>query len=140
MLRLSYVTKIPQLGVCTADGSSGLTGMEHIQHFFADPSTHCVGYGDRLTKNVTATATSASASAVAAALAAALAKNGDAQHDNIDGISVAHAGTAAAAAARVAALEVSQSKLAAGAEPALPGKTELSASACPALLVRERER
>jgi len=39
-----------QLGVCTAEGSSGLAAIEHVRQFFADPSTHCVGYGDRLTK------------------------------------------------------------------------------------------
>ncbi len=25
--------------------------MEHVQQFFADPSTHCVGYGDRTTNS-----------------------------------------------------------------------------------------
>lgn len=46
--------KIPQLGVCTADGGSGLTRIDQVQRFFADPSAHCVGYDDRFSKNVAA--------------------------------------------------------------------------------------
>ncbi|CAM9268601.1 unnamed protein product [Ectocarpus fasciculatus] len=34
-----------ELGVCTADGRAGLTDAEHVSRFFANPATHCVGYG-----------------------------------------------------------------------------------------------
>ncbi|CAM9145497.1 unnamed protein product, partial [Pylaiella littoralis] len=30
-----------ELGICTVDGSLGLTAIEHVQKFFADPSAHC---------------------------------------------------------------------------------------------------
>ena len=37
-----------QLGICTADGSLGLSTGEHVQLFFADPAAYCVGYGRML--------------------------------------------------------------------------------------------
>lgn len=127
----SCVTMKPQVGVCTADGSSGLTGLERVRRFFADPSAHCVGYGDRLPNN--ATAATAAATTSAAGVATATEREHDARDGNADGIVARHPDIALAAA------EASRSKVAAGAEPPLSGKTELSPPTCPALLVSERE-
>lgn len=123
--------KCQQLGVCTADGSSELTGTEHVQRFFADPSAHCVGYGDRLTKKpIDTTAATTPAAAVATAM------NRDPKDDNnIDRV-VAHPDTVVGAAATAAALEPSQPEVVDGVEPPTSGETELGSSACPALLVR----
>lgn len=50
----SCVCREQQLGICTVDGSLGLSAGEHIQRFLADPATHCVGYG-RMIRQSTAT-------------------------------------------------------------------------------------
>ncbi|CAM9356811.1 unnamed protein product [Ectocarpus sp. 13 AM-2016] len=34
-----------ELGICTADGSLGLSASEHVSRFFDNPAAHCVGYG-----------------------------------------------------------------------------------------------
>lgn len=36
---------VSKLGVCTADGSLGLSVGEHVRRFFVEPAAHCVGYG-----------------------------------------------------------------------------------------------
>lgn len=46
--------KSSQLGICTADGALGLTAAENVHAFFANPATHCVGYGAMLTNCETA--------------------------------------------------------------------------------------
>lgn len=120
--------------MCTTDGSSGLTGIEHVERFFADPSAHCVGYGARMTKSMAAPPAATSSPA-----AAATATKSDApDNTKVDG-DVIHPDTAGAAAVTAAALEFSPSKVAAGEGPAIIGEAE-RASTCPALLVRERER
>ena len=50
----SCVCREQQLGICTVDGSLGLSAGEHIERFYADPAAHCVGYG-RMIRQSTAT-------------------------------------------------------------------------------------
>lgn len=100
--------------------------MEHVQRFFASPSAHCVGYGDRLTKTVNTTVAAATSAATVVTK-----KKGGARDGHIDGMAPI------AVAAKITELEVAPSKAAAGEGS---GKTELGAAACPSLLVRASER
>ncbi|CAM9297504.1 unnamed protein product [Ectocarpus fasciculatus] len=36
---------IEELGICTADGSLGLSAYENVERFFREPATHCKQYG-----------------------------------------------------------------------------------------------